>query len=131
MFRPWEGLGVLSPTKVNFCSFWVPFIYRWWFVVVSPFLLIFCLMKFFPFHWKTYFVEKAFLINFCSFYSLFREKENNSLNLFGFLRLYSLACYLYDGEKFSAIFNNIHTFKNLDKNSSVQFSFTPPLFDLK
>jgi hypothetical protein len=83
LFWPWEGIGVLRPTYVNFCSFWafsviycnfcsfwVSFIYRCWFVVVSSlvdylilFLLIFCLMEFFTFLWKTYFVEKLFLIN--------------------------------------------------------------------
>ena len=57
--------------KKNVCSFWVSFIYRCGFVTVSRlvdylmlFLLIFCLMEFFTFLWKTYFVEKVFFFFF-------------------------------------------------------------------
>ena len=98
LFWPWEGIGVLCQSYVNFCSFWVwlvffycnfcsfwvLFLYRCWFVVVSRlldylilFLLIFCLMEFFTFLWKTYFVGKVFLINFCLFYIdiVFSEKK--------------------------------------------------------
>jgi hypothetical protein len=82
----------------------------------------FGLMEFFTFFSKTSFVEKVSFINFNSFYSdifFFRQKENNSLNLSSFpLRIYSVACYLYAEENFSAIFNNINSFENHDTNSS-------------
>ena len=72
----------------NFCWFWVSFIYWFWFAVVSRmvdylilFLLIFCLMEFFTFFWKTYFVEKVFSINkkdFCTKF-VFQKKVKNSI----------------------------------------------------
>ena len=88
LFWSWEGLGLSALLMLiyarfefdlviycNFCSFWVSFIYWWWFVVLLLlvdysilFLLIVCFMKFFTFLSKTYFVEKVFLINFCSFF---------------------------------------------------------------
>ena len=80
-------------------------------------------------------METISLINYCSFYAdivFSREKENNSLNLFrSSLRIYSMTCHLYDADTFSTIFNIIRPFKNLDTNSSVQFSVIPSLFDLK
>ena len=73
-----EGLSVLiilifarfefdSAIYCNFCSFWVSFIYSYWFVVVlrledylNLLLLILGLMELFNFLWKTCTVEKVF-----------------------------------------------------------------------
>jgi hypothetical protein len=83
MFFSWEGISSTllllisacfefdSVIYCNFCSFWVSFIYWWLFAVALRlvdylilFLLIFVLMEFFTFLWKTNFVKKDSFLSF-------------------------------------------------------------------
>jgi hypothetical protein len=102
----------------NFCSFWVSFLYWWWFVVVLHlkvylnlflsifvlFLSIFVLMELFTLQWKTCFVEKFLPLTSVRFIIdiIFFMKKKFYFLVF-FLRIRSLAIFLYFEKNF---FNN-------------------------
>jgi len=44
VFWSWEGIWVISPTRVNFCSFWVGLGYLLWFLVVLSFIYLLILI---------------------------------------------------------------------------------------